>query len=126
LRLSPISCVFFSKLYLLSYKRLKEKEKTLQKPIERCCVRQYLIDRHQIHYLRFIMEAYPGIAVVSTVDSALGLVCLAIAPGCEPEIVRILEAEREILKLREVFSEKEQGAGSSASNLFIDSVVSGE
>ncbi|MDA8307736.1 MAG: DUF4911 domain-containing protein [Deltaproteobacteria bacterium] len=61
---------------------------------------RYLIDRRQIHYLRFIIEAYPGMAVVSTVDSALGLVSLAIAPGCEPDIVRILEAERETLKLR--------------------------
>jgi hypothetical protein len=63
-------------------------------------VHRYLIDRRQIHYLRFIIEAYPGMAVVSTVDSALGLVSLAIAPGCEPDIVRILEAERETLKLR--------------------------
>lgn len=61
---------------------------------------RYLIDRRQVHYLRFIIEAYPGMAVVSTVDSALGLVSIAIAPGCEPDIVRILEAERETLKLR--------------------------
>ncbi len=63
---------------------------------------RYLIDRRQIHYLRFIIEAYPGMAVVSTVDSALGLVSLAIAPGCEPDIVRILEAERKTLNLRVV------------------------
>lgn len=61
---------------------------------------RYLIDRRQIHYLRFIIEAYPGLAVVSTVDSALGLVAIAIAPGCEPDILRILQAEREVLKLR--------------------------
>ncbi len=68
--------------------------------MEHCSVHRYLIDRRQVHYLRFIIEAYPGMAVVSTVDSALGLVSLAIAPGCEPDIVRILEAERETLKLR--------------------------
>jgi hypothetical protein len=61
-----------------------------------------LIDRSQIHYLRFIIEAYPGLAVVSTEDSALGLVSLAIAPGCEPDILRILEDEKERLGLREV------------------------
>lgn len=69
---------------------------------ESCVVRTCLIDPHQIHYLRFIIEAYPGMAVVSTVDSALGLVSIAIAPGCEPDILRILESERETLKLVEV------------------------
>jgi hypothetical protein len=65
-------------------------------------VRNYLIDPYQIHYLRFIIEAYPGMAVVSTIDSTLGLVSIAVAPGCESDILRILEAERETLKLSEV------------------------
>ena len=66
---------------------------------EECTVHNYLIDPYQIHYLRFIIEAYPGMAVVSTVDSQLGLVAIAVAPGCEPDILAVLEAEREILKL---------------------------
>jgi hypothetical protein len=69
---------------------------------EECSVRNYLIDPYQIHYLRFIIEAYPGMAVVSTIDSTLGLVSIAVAPGCESDILRILEAERETLKLSEV------------------------
>ncbi|SPF48028.1 hypothetical protein SBDP1_700016 [Syntrophobacter sp. SbD1] len=87
--------------YLLSYKRLKEKGKTLQNPPEECSVRNYLIDPYQIHYLRFIVEAYPGMAVVSTIDSTLGLVSISIAPGCEQDILRILEAERNRLNLSE-------------------------
>lgn len=74
----------------------------MQSPREHCSVRRYLIDRRQIHYLRFIIEAYPGIAVVSTVDASLGLVSIAIAPGCEPDILQILEAERNTLKLRAI------------------------
>jgi hypothetical protein len=69
---------------------------------EECSIRNYLIDPYQIHYLRFIIEAYPGMAVVSTVDSTLGLVSIAVAPGCESDILQILEAERENLKLRQV------------------------
>jgi len=65
-------------------------------------VRNYIIDPCRVHYLRSIIEAYPGLAVVSTVDQSIGLVCLAIAPGCEPDIMRILESERETLKLKEV------------------------
>ncbi len=71
-------------------------------PPNRCLVRHYLINPYQIHYLRFIVEAYPGIGVVSTVDPTLGLVSIAIAPGCESVVREILEAEHEILGLREV------------------------
>ncbi|MGC8494858.1 MAG: DUF4911 domain-containing protein [Syntrophobacteraceae bacterium] len=70
--------------------------------MEQCTVRHYLIDRSQIHYLRFLVEAYPGIAVVSTVDAALGLVAIAIAPGCEEDLLRVLEAEAKPLGLRTI------------------------
>lgn len=72
----------------------------MQNPPEECSVLNCLVDPSQIHYLRFIIEAYPGMAVVSTVDPVLGLVSIAIAPGCEPDVVRILEAERDVLDLR--------------------------
>ncbi len=74
----------------------------MQSPPEECVARNYLIDPYQIHYLRFIIEAYPGLAVVTTLDAALGLVAIAIPPGCEPDVFRILEAERETLKLSEL------------------------
>jgi hypothetical protein len=73
--------------------------------VEQCAVRNYRVEPCRIHYLRSIIEAYPGLAVVSTVDPAIGLVRIAIPPGCEPDVRRILEAEREILKLAEVGEE---------------------
>jgi len=45
--------------------------------------RYYRIDRRQISMLRFIFEAYEGVAIVTTIDSAKGIVVLRIAPGCE-------------------------------------------
>lgn len=74
----------------------------MRHPAEQCSVYFYLIAPHQIHYLRFILEAYPGLGVVSTVDPALGLVSIAVAPGCESDVAEILDAERENLGLREV------------------------
>ncbi len=74
----------------------------MDEPPSRCIVRHYLVDPYQIHYLRFIIEAYPGIGVVSTVDSSLGLVRLAIAPGCESVVYEVLEAERQSLGLRDI------------------------
>lgn len=68
---------------------------------ECCTVRKYLIAPNRIHYLRFIVEAYEGVGVVSTIDPALGLVSIAIAPGCENDITEILDAERDHLKLRD-------------------------
>ena len=49
------------------------------------------IDRRQIAYLKFIIEAYDGIAVLSTVDPVQGIVKLSIAPGCEAEVETVLQ-----------------------------------
>jgi hypothetical protein len=46
-------------------------------------VRQYYrVDRHRINMVRFIFEAYEGVAVVTTLDAASGSIVLAVAPGC--------------------------------------------
>jgi len=83
------------------------------KPLpEECSVRNCMVDPSRIHYLRSIIEAYPGLAVVSTIDSAIGLVSIAIAPGCERDVRLILEAERETLKLSEAFFEDASGYAS--------------
>ena len=71
-------------------------------PPEQCCYRYLLIEPTEIHFLRFLIDAYEGIGVVSTLDSALGLVQIATAPGCEEDIAQILDSERHILKPRDV------------------------
>ncbi len=43
----------------------------------------YRVDRRRISFIRFVFEAYEGVAVVTTLDAAAGLIRLAIAPGCE-------------------------------------------
>jgi len=45
--------------------------------------RCYRVDRSQISFVKFILEAYDNAAVVSTVDAGRGLVQIRIAPGCE-------------------------------------------
>lgn len=51
----------------------------------------YRIDRSQIAFLKFIIEAYDGIAVLTTVDPGLGIVVLKIAPKCETIVAAVLE-----------------------------------
>ena len=52
--------------------------------------RHYRMDRRQIHFLKFLLEAYEGVAVLSTVDRAAGLVTLKIAPGREAEATELV------------------------------------
>ena len=51
----------------------------------------YRVDRRKICFLRFIFEAYDGIAVVTTIDPQAGFVVLHISSGCEETVEMILQ-----------------------------------
>ncbi len=51
----------------------------------------YRVDRREISFLKFILEAYDGLAVLTTVDSEKGIVVVSIAPGCEADVEMILQ-----------------------------------
>jgi hypothetical protein len=53
--------------------------------------RCYRVDRREIAFLKFILEAYDGLAVVSTLDAEAGIIALYISPGCEPDVEIILQ-----------------------------------
>ena len=60
--------------------------------------RYYRVDRREIAFIKFIVEAYDGIAVLETLDPMAGIVVFHIAPGCERVIDALLEdLKREIL-----------------------------
>jgi Domain of unknown function (DUF4911) len=50
----------------------------------------YRVERRHINFIRFIFEAYEGLAVVSTIEAAAGLIALAVAPGCGAAAERIM------------------------------------
>ena len=52
---------------------------------------RYRVDRREIAFIRFIIEAYDGLAVVTTLDSDTGLIEFQIAPGCEQDVEMILQ-----------------------------------
>jgi hypothetical protein len=52
--------------------------------------RYYRIDRRQIHFLKFILEGYDGVAVLRTIDPQKGLVVLQIGPGCQSIVDMII------------------------------------
>ena len=63
----------------------------------------YRVDRREIAFIRFIVEAYDGLAIVTTLDPQTGLIEFQIAPGCEQDVERILEDLK-----RDIMMEKAQ------------------
>jgi hypothetical protein len=53
--------------------------------------RYFRIDRRHISYLRFILEAYEGMAVLTTVHAAEGIVKVLMAPGSESLVTEVLD-----------------------------------
>ncbi|MGD8294018.1 MAG: DUF4911 domain-containing protein [Desulfobacterales bacterium] len=52
--------------------------------------RYYRVDRREISYLRFIFEAYDGMATIETLNPESGLIVIYIAPGCVPDVEMVL------------------------------------
>ena len=48
------------------------------------------VDREEIGYLRFTIESYDGMAVVTTIDPYTALIKVSISPGCEEIIFELL------------------------------------
>lgn len=53
------------------------------------------MDRKEIAYLRFTLESYDGMAVVSTLDPDAALIEVLIAPGCEADVTALVDAIRQ-------------------------------
>ena len=51
----------------------------------------YRVDRRQIAFIKFIFEAYDGIAGLKTTDPSRGIIVFQIAPGCQEQVQRILQ-----------------------------------
>ncbi|MDZ7700015.1 MAG: DUF4911 domain-containing protein [Deltaproteobacteria bacterium] len=56
--------------------------------------RVFHVDRKDIGYLRFTLESYDGMAVVSTLDPQPALIEVLIAPGCEMRLTALLDSLR--------------------------------
>jgi len=61
----------------------------------------YRVERKNISFLKFIFEAYDGIAVITTVDRPKGIVMFRIPPGCENEVDMVLQDLGKDMKIEE-------------------------
>ena len=82
--------------------------------------RYYRVDRREIHFLKFILEGYDGVAVIRTVNPLAGLVVLHIGPGCQGVVDMVIrDLEREIrIERVELMIDEESTTGSNSSMNF--------
>ena len=52
----------------------------------------FKVDRREIHFLRFTLESYDGMALVSTIDPHSALIEVSMAPGCETLVLELIDA----------------------------------
>ncbi len=64
--------------------------------------RYFRANRSDIALIRFIMEAYDGIAVVSTCRPERGQIVVTVAPGCELEVEMILADLNKGIRIEEI------------------------
>lgn len=70
-------------------------------------VRFFRVDRHDLVYLKFVLEAYEGMSTLSTVEPKGVIVRLSIPCGFEEEMGRIIGALSMEIPLTEVEFEQE-------------------
>ena len=70
--------------------------------------RYFRVDRKAISLIRFTFEGYEGIAGVTTLNPATGLIVLNIAPGCEPDVEQVLQYLQEQVYLEAVQGIREE------------------
>ena len=64
--------------------------------------KKYRVEKSRIGFLKYIFEAYEGLAVVTTLDSGTGLIRLAIAPGCVEEACEVMEDLKKDMEINDV------------------------
>ena len=50
------------------------------------------VDRDKIAWLKFLLESYEGLALITTLDAASGKVLLRVGSGAEKDVAVLLEA----------------------------------
>ncbi len=68
-------------------------------------IQYYRVDRRQIAFIKFIFEAYDGIAGIRTTDPARGIIKLHIAPGCTEQVEQILQDLKKDILIRRLATE---------------------
>jgi len=77
-------------------------------PGEAPLYRYFRVDRHDIVVLKFILEAYEGMNVMSSVDNGAGIVRVLVMPGFRQDMADLLADLTGRLAMEEVEWEGEE------------------
>ena len=72
--------------------------------------RYYRVDRRQIVFIKFILEAYEGIAGMRTINPTKGIIKLHIAPGCAEQVDRILQDLKKEILIQQLATEPSESS----------------
>ena len=72
--------------------------------------RYYRVDRRQIAFIKFIFEAYDGIAGMRTINPTKGIIKLHIAPGCEAQADLVLQDLKKEILIRRLATEPSESS----------------
>jgi len=72
--------------------------------------RYFRVARRDMVFLKFILEAYEGMNVMSTVDNANGIIRIAIMPGFEAEMDELLAELATRVTMEPVVRDGDSGA----------------
>jgi len=64
----------------------------------------YEVDPYEIHYLKFILEAYEGLATLTTLDRQKGLVQLAVPLERQGSLESLMKALGQEFELKKISS----------------------
>lgn len=65
------------------------------------CTRYFRLDRRDLVYLKFILEAYEGLSTLSTVEKDATLVRVSTFPWCAADVDALIESLRKEIPLIE-------------------------
>jgi hypothetical protein len=60
----------------------------------------FQVERESVGFIKFIFEAYDGLAIITTIDPFVAKIAVNIAPGFEPDVECILENLKHDIPIR--------------------------
>lgn len=78
-------------------------------PMNETCTKYFRVDRRELAYLKFIVEAYEGLAVLSTVDREGSVVKLTAPSALEADLDLLLAALAQEITMTETVPPRASG-----------------
>ncbi len=82
-----------------------------ERDVAAACTRYFRLDRRDLVYLKFVLEAYEGLCTLSTVEKDATLVRISTFPWCAADVDALIEALRKEISITETAPPPDAGEG---------------